>query len=123
MFRNKRFFTCDPDSGVFVGLDKITPLEDSDVTSLPKSPKRDENAQVNFTTRLKETVMPSFLKGKNDGKSLRERTDFVLKIDQRVVTFVKDVPIRGTVRFIGDEKDSSTGYVRTVVGLELVGNS
>ena len=82
MFGGKRYFTCPPDSGVFVALDKITPLEDSNMKSPP---------------------------------------DIVVKIDQRVVTFVKDVPVRGTVRYVGEEKDS-TGYVHTVVGLELVGN-
>jgi len=90
--------------------------------SPPKSPKRDENSQANFTSRLKDTVLPSFLKGRGDQKQPRERIESVLEIDQRVVTFVKDMPIRGTVRYIGDEKDSSS-YVQRIVGLELVGNS
>ena len=121
MFRNKRYFTCPPDSGVFVGLDKLTPREDSDSKSPPKSPKRDENVQGNFKSRLIETVMPSFLKGKSERKSFQERTNQVLEIDQRVVTFIKDSPARGTVRYIGKEEDGS-GNVHTIVGLEMVGS-
>ena len=67
-----------------------------------------------------DTVLPSFLKGKND-HSLQATTVDRLKIDQRVVTFLEDkTPLRGTVRFIGEEKDGSR---RVLVGLELVGNS
>ena len=35
------------------------------------------------------------------------------------MTFAGDVPVRGTVRFIGEDKDSY-GQVHTIVGLELV---
>ena len=49
-FRNKRYFTCPPYSGVFVGLDKLRPQEDPD----SKSPKRDENAEAK--SRLTGTV-------------------------------------------------------------------
>ena len=66
--------------------------------------------------------MPSFLKGKNERKSLQERIDQGLEIDQRVVTFIGDHPARGTVRYIGREGDAS-GNMHTIVGLELVGNS
>ena len=121
MFRNKRYFTCPPDSGVFVGLDKLTPREDSDSKSPPKSPKRDENVQGNFKSRLMDTVMPSFFKGKSERKSLHERINQGLEIDQRVVTFITDFPTRGTVRYIGKEEDGR-GNVRTIVGLEMVGN-
>ena len=114
---NKRYFTCPPDSGVFVGLDKLTPREVSDSKSASKSPKRDENAQANFESRL----MPSFLKGKSERKLPQERINHVLEIDQRVVTFIEDYPARGIVRYIGEEKDAS-GNVHTIVGLELVGN-
>ena len=46
--------------------------------------------------------------------------DGVLKTDERVVTFIKDSPARGTVRYIGKEVDSA-GNIYIVVGLELVG--
>jgi len=87
----------------------------------PKSPKRDENSQANFPSRVKDTVTPSFLKGRGDQKQPRERIESALEIGQRVKTFIKDMPVRGTVCYIGDEKDSS-GYVHRIVGLELVGN-
>ena len=103
---------------MFVGLDKLKPKEDLDPPA--KSPKRCENAESNFKSRLKDTVMPSFLKGKTDHKSAKEKCDKVLKIDQRVVTFIAEYPVRGTVRYIGEEKDAS-GNVQTIVGLEMVG--
>ena len=65
--------------------------------------------------------MPSFLKGKSERKSPQDRINEVLECDQRVVTFIDDHPVRGTVRYIGQEEDSS-GNMRTIVGLELVGN-
>ena len=65
--------------------------------------------------------MPSFLKGKTEPKLPHDRFNQVLEIYQRVVTFLGDDPVRGTVRYIGQEKDSS-GNVRTIVGLEMVGN-
>ncbi|XP_078367475.1 ubiquitin carboxyl-terminal hydrolase CYLD-like [Oculina patagonica] len=117
-FRNKKYFSCPPDSGVFVGLDKLSPPEDPDSKSPPKSPKRDENAQANFKSRLKDTVVPSFLKGKSEQKLHQDRTDKVLKIYQRVVAFIGDHPVRGTVRYIGEEKDPS-GKTHTIVGLEM----
>ena len=43
----------------------------------------------------------------------------VLKIGERVVTFIGDYPARGTVGYIGEEKDSS-GNLRGIVGLEMV---
>ena len=73
-------------------------------------------------SRLKDTVVPSFLKGKNDQRLPLKRTDYELKIDQRVVTFTGDVPIRGIVRYIGEDIKSD-GQVHTIVGLELVGIS
>ena len=45
----------------------------------------------------------------------------MLKIDERVVTFINNSPARGSVRYIGEEKDS-TGNVYLIVGLALVGN-
>ena len=65
--------------------------------------------------------MPSFLKGRNEQKLNQDRNGLVLQIDQRVVTFIEDYPARGTVRYIGEGKDSS-GNVRIIVGLEMVSN-
>ena len=63
--------------------------------------------------------MASFFKGsKSDQKSSRKRADYDLKVEQRVVTFAGDVPVRGTVRYIAEEKDS---HGQLIVGLELVG--
>ena len=121
-FRNKRYFTCAPDSGVFVGLDKLAPFEDdnSELRTPSKSPKSDDHGQVNLKSRL-DSVIPSFLKVKSDLKFPQPRHFETLKINQRVVTFCdKGAPLRGTVRFTGDVEDSS-GHVQSVVGLELVG--
>ena len=123
-FRNKRYFRCAPDSGVFVGLDKLAPFEDdnnySEFRTPSKSPKRDDHGQVNFKAKL-DTVLPSLFKGKSDLKFPQPRHFDALKIDQRVVTFCdKGAPLRGTVRYTGDVEDSS-GYVQSIVGLELVG--
>ena len=120
-FGKKRYFTCDPDSGVFVALDKLMPLDDAEYKSPSKPLKRGEHGQANLESRPRDIVFPSFLKGKND-QSLQARTVDYLSTDQRVVTFLKDndTPVRGTVRFIGEEKDASG---RVLVGLELVGNS
>ncbi|XP_015748239.1 PREDICTED: ubiquitin carboxyl-terminal hydrolase CYLD-like isoform X2 [Acropora digitifera] len=119
-FRNKRYFRCAPNSGVFVGLDKLAPFEDdnSELRTPSKSPKRDDHGQVNLKSRL-DSVIPSFFKGKSDLKFPQPRHFDSLKIDQRVVTFCdKGAPLRGTVRFTGDVEDSS-GHVQSVVGLEL----
>ncbi|XP_067052974.1 ubiquitin carboxyl-terminal hydrolase CYLD-like [Acropora muricata] len=121
-FRNKRYFRCAPDSGVFVGLDKLAPFEDdnnySEFRTPSKSPKRDDHGQVNFKSRL-DSVFPSFLKVKSDLRFPQPRHFDALKIDQRVVTFCdKGTPFRGTVRYTGDVEDSS-GYVQSIVGLEL----
>ena len=115
---DKRYFTCDPDSGIFVGLDKLMPMDDAEYKSSSKPLKRGEHGQDNLESRPRDIVFPSFLKGKND-QSPQARTVDYLSTDQRVVTFLEDndTPVRGTVRFIGEEKDAS------VVGLELVGNS
>lgn len=121
MFGGYQYFTCAPGCGVFVGLDKLTPLEASNVKSPPDSSKRDEDIRKNFTTR--SIISYAFSKGKNDESPLRKKTDIVLKMGQRVVAFIKDVPARGTVRYIGEEKDSSGYmYVHTIAGLELVSN-
>ena len=113
-FRNKRYFACAADSGVFVGLDKLTPLEDAADLKSQKPTNKDENTQANFRTPI-----PSFWKGKNKQKSSQGKTGHALKSGQRVVAFIRDNPTRGTVRYIGEEKDFS-GNVQTIVGLEMV---
>ena len=113
---------CAPDSGVFVGLDKLAPLEDdnSELRTPSKSPKRDDHGQVNIKSKL-DSVIPSIFKGKSDSKFPQPRNFDNLKIYQRVVTFCdKGNPLRGTVRYTGDVGDSN-GRVKSVVGLELVG--
>lgn len=42
-----------------------------------------------------------------------------IEIGKRVITIIKDVRTRGTVRYIGEETDSR-GDTRKIVGLELV---
>ncbi|PFX11741.1 Ubiquitin carboxyl-terminal hydrolase CYLD [Stylophora pistillata] len=115
-FRNKKYFTCAPDSGVFVGLDKLTPREDEEDLKSQKVAKKDENTQTSLKTRLKDSIW-SFWKGTHKQRSFKEIKG-VLKIDERVVTFMNDNPARGTVRYIGEEKDS-TGNVYIIVGLEM----
>ena len=95
-----------------MGLDKLTPQEDPDF----RSSKRDKNAEANVNSRCMDAVVPSI-----EQKSPQERINQVLEIDQRVVTFIKDYPARGTVRYIGREGDAS-GRMLTIVGLEMVGN-
>ena len=58
-------------------------------------------------------------KGKKEQKSPCKTIDNALQTDERVVTFREDYPVRGTVRYIGEEKDAN-GNVRTIVGLEMV---
>ena len=65
--------------------------------------------------------MPSFFNVENELKFPQDRSNYALEIGQRVVTFIKDYPARGTVRHIGEEKDSS-GNVQIIVGLEMVSN-
>ena len=80
-----------------------------------KPTKKDENTQANF-----KDPIPSFWKGKNEQiKSSQGKTGHVLKKGQRVVAFIGDNPTRGTVRYIGEEKDFS-GNVQTIVGLKMV---
>ena len=69
-YRNKRYFTCAPDSAVFVGLHKLTAQQGLDSKSFSESPKRDEQAQANLKVRLMETAMPSLLKVKFIGREI-----------------------------------------------------
>ncbi|PFX21246.1 Ubiquitin carboxyl-terminal hydrolase CYLD [Stylophora pistillata] len=112
-FRNKQYFTCARDSGVFVGLDKLTPREDEDDIRPSKISKKDENK---LKSSLKDSIL-SFWKGKHEQRSF-QGIDGVLKTDERVVTFINDTPARGTVRYIAEEKDSM-GNSYIIVGLEL----
>ena len=59
----------------------------------------------------------SFWKGKQSQRS-SQGINGVLQIDERVVTIIEGSPVRGTVRYIGEEVDS-TG-IDTILGLELV---
>lgn len=116
-FRNHQYFSCPPDSGVFVGLDKLTPRVHGD--SEAKSTKKGESHQSTVVSRLKESIIPSSWKGKNEPDFYQGVVECALKTDQRVVTFLDDKhPVRGSVRFIGKDKDRH-GKTYTVVGLEL----
>ena len=85
------------------------------------SPERDDHGHATLKSKLSNVLFPSFLKWKDD-QSLQAVTVQTLNIGQRVVTFLEDNnnPVRGTVRFLGEEKGASG---RVLVGLELVGNS
>ena len=84
-----------------------------------QSTNKDETTQVDLKSRLKDSLPSfwSFWKGKTGQKSSRGKIDGVLKIGERVVTFIEDYPARGTVRYIGDEKDLRA---KNIVGLEMV---
>ena len=95
----------------------MTAGEDEDDLKSSKIAKKDENIQAKLKSSLKDSIL-SFWKGKQEQMSF-QGIDGVLKIDERVVTFINDSPARGTVRYIGEERDS-TGNVYIIVGLELV---
>ena len=95
----------------------MTPREDEDDLKSSKIAKKDENIQAKLKTSLKDSIV-SFWKGKQEQMSFQEIYG-VLKMDERVVTFVNNSPARGSVRYIGEERDS-TGNVYIIVGLELV---
>ena len=95
----------------------MTPREDEDDLKSSKIVKKDENIQAKLKSSLKDSIL-SFWKGNQEQRSFQEIYG-VLKVDERVVTFVNDRPARGTVRYIGEERDS-TGNVYIIVGLELV---
>lgn len=110
-FRNRKYFECPKDSGVFVGLDKLTPLEDSPENQNVK--RKGGTVQASVTSFIKESL-PSFRKGKNEQKSSMEMTEHGLESGQRVVVFIEDKPAKGIVRYIGDENG------KKIVGLEMV---
>ena len=68
-------------------------------------------------------MIPSIFKEKKYHKQKvhisQKGSDCTVKIDERVVTFAGDAPVRGIVRYIGEDKDSH-GQLHTIVGLELV---
>ena len=97
----------------------MTPREDEGDSKSSKIAKKDENIQAKLKLSLKDSIL-SFWKGKQEQRSF-QGIDGVLKMDERVVTFINNSPARGSVRYIGEEKDS-TGNVYIIVGLELVGN-
>ena len=80
--------------------------------------RKEENIQGKLKSSLKDSIL-SFQKIKPEQMSF-QGIDGVPKTDERVVTFTKDSPARGTVRYIGKEVDSA-GNVYIVAGLELVG--
>lgn len=85
---------CALDSGVFVAVDKLTPFEDSD-------------SKVHVPVRHRVNI--------------ERKVNIVrheVNIDERVVTFAGDAPVRGTVGYIGEDKDSN-GQIHTIVALEL----
>ena len=91
----------------------MTPRDDKDDLKSTKIAEKDENIQA----ELMDSIL-SFWKGKRIQRS-SQGINGVLRIDERVVTFIEGSPARGTVRYIGEEVDS-TGNVYTIVGLELV---
>ena len=95
----------------------MRPREDGDDLKSSKIAKKDEDIQAKLKSSLKDSIS-SFWKAKCEQRSFGG-IDGVLKIDDRVVTFIKDIPARGNVRHIGEEKNS-TGNVYIIVGLELV---
>ena len=96
----------------------MRPREDGDDLKSLNIAKKDKNIQDKLISSLKDSIL-SFWKIKSEQMSF-QGIDGVLKTDERVVTFIKDSPARGTVRYIGKEVDSA-GNIYIVVGLELVG--
>ncbi|XP_068721135.1 probable serine/threonine-protein kinase DDB_G0271682 [Montipora capricornis] len=115
-FQNQRYFTCDPTSGVFVALDKLTPVDHAKYKYASNSPERDDHGHATLKSKLRNVLFPFSIW--KDDHSLQAVTVQTLEIGQRVVTFLEDNnnPVRGTVRFLGEEKGASG---RVVVGLEL----
>ena len=83
------------------------------------TPRDDEDdlKSTKIETGLMDSIL-SFWQGKQSQRS-SQGINGVLRIDERVMTFIKGSPVRGTVRYIGDEVDS-TGNDDIILGLELV---
>ena len=88
----------------------MTPRDDKDDL-------KSKNIQAKLRSSRKDSIL-SFWKGKQSQRS-SQGINGVLQIDERVVTIIEGSPVRGTVRYIGKEVDS-TGTVYTIVGIELV---
>ena len=122
MFRNKRYFTCPPDSGVFVSLDKLTVQEDSDRKS---SQRKSEYVKGKFIalkekiTEIPKNVFGSKTEGQTQEQRKVDRRSCTLQIDQPVVVFLKDKAVKGFVRYVGGDKDRG-GRWYIIVGVELV---
>ena len=122
MFRNKRYFTCPPDSGVFVSLDKLTVQEDSDRKS---SQRKSEDVKGKLIalkekiTEIPKNVFGSKTEGQTQEQRKVDRGSCPLQIDQPVVVFLKDKAVKGSVRYVGGDKDRG-GRWYIVVGVELV---
>lgn len=66
-------------------------------------------------SRLSRIRLSRLFRGKGEVKG---RIDPELEVNQRIVTFIDDHESRGTVRYIGEEKDSN-GNVQKILGLEM----
>ena len=120
-YGNKKDFKCASDCEFVAEWDDfLTVLGDdyySELTTLSKSPKRDDHGLFYKMKSWLGSIIPPFFKGKFP----EPRYFDTLKIDQRAVTFHDEgIPLRGTVRYTGDVEDS-IGLVHSFVGLELVG--
>ena len=86
----------------------------------PRDDKDDlesKSIQAKRRQSLMDSIL-SFWKGKQSQRS-SQGINGVLQIDESVVTIIEGSPVRGTVRYIGEEVDS-TGNDDTILGLELV---
>ena len=122
MFRKKRFFRCPPDSGVFVSLDKLTVQEDSDRKSSQRKSEDEKGKLIAWKGKITE-IPKSVFGSKTEGQTQEQRkvdsAKCFLKIDQPVAVFLKDKAVRGSVRYVGGDKDRD-GRWYIIVGVELV---
>ena len=75
-----------------------------------------EEHYPDIKSRLSRIRLSQLFRGKGEVKG---RIDPELEVNQRIVTFIDDHESRGTVRYIGEEKDSN-GNVQNILGLEMV---
>ena len=62
------------------------PMDDAEYNSHSKTPKRDEHGQANLKSKLRDTVLPSFLKGKMTSH-FRQRLLIHLKLAKELLHF------------------------------------
>jgi hypothetical protein len=95
---------------VFVALDKLRPQQEP-----AKSPKR----QTVIKTKLPsfKDIIPTFSSKGSYARDKAIAKNHKLKIDQRVVVYLKDHEARGTVRYISETLDADGDVA---VGIELV---